>query len=168
MNPFGSVAQSAAKLLRYSTPVSHCWWVCLLEREKNSEINAPLHPRWVVNFVFRAMVVFVIGSGIYGDEQVSSIFSISFDFYIFHRAPSDVILDSRVVKTCVSTSSRQCTILDSGLSRFVLLSKHSNQNILSCLVLVCLSPRIHLWSCHVESRSPNQKSWPVSIDTATR
>ena len=37
----------------------------------------------------------------------------------FPRAPSDVILDSPVVKTCVSTSSRQCTILDSGHSRFV-------------------------------------------------
>jgi len=49
MNPFGTLAGAATKLLRYSTPVSHCWWV--------------------VNFIFRAMVVFVIGSGIYGDEQ---------------------------------------------------------------------------------------------------
>ena len=73
----------------------------------------------MVNFVFRAMVVFVIGSGIYGDEQVSFFISFSSFYISFPRAPSDVILDSPVVKTCVSTSSRQCTILDSGHSRFV-------------------------------------------------
>jgi len=49
MNPFGTLASVATSLLKYSTPVSHCWWV--------------------VNFIFRGAVIFAIGGAIYGDEQ---------------------------------------------------------------------------------------------------
>jgi preprotein translocase subunit YajC len=49
MNVFGTLTQVSTSLLKYSTPVSHCWWV--------------------VNFIFRGIVIFAVGSSIYGDEQ---------------------------------------------------------------------------------------------------
>ena len=70
------------------------------------------------------MVVFVIGSGIYGDEQVCD-----FENYFFKdkesmftknvnsRVLSVAIQVSPVAKTCASTNSPPCTTPASGPSR---------------------------------------------------